>query len=79
MKQLVNELNDYFGKSAYATYDQSDNSIVVFPKPDYDFFTQVTIEGVVTFCKKHHLHFYVNLDIKTIDIYNPKDVEKIND
>lgn len=78
MKRLVNELNDCLGKSAYATYDLSYDSIIVLPKPDYDFFAQVTIESVITFCKKHHLHFYVNLDIKTIDIYNPGYIGKIN-
>lgn len=72
MKQLIIELNDSLGKTAYATEGSSGNSISVYCLPDYDFFSQVAIERLLTFCRKHKLHFYIDMENKYIDVYNPE-------
>lgn len=71
MKQLINELNDSLGKTAYATEGNSENSISVFPMPDYGLFPQVAIERLITFCRKHKLHFYIDMEEDYIDVYKP--------
>lgn len=71
MKQLIYELDDSLGKSAYATKGHSERSISVFPMPDYDFISQVTIERVVTFCRNHHFHYLIDFTEKCIDVYDP--------
>ena len=72
MKQLVNELNDSLGKSAYATEGLTGNSIFVYPRPDFDFISQVVIEKTITFCRNHHLHFFISLAEGRIYIYEPE-------
>lgn len=72
MKQLIIELDDSLGKSAYATEGSSGNSISVYCMPEYGFFSQVTIETLITFCRKHNLHFYIDMERKYIDVYKPK-------
>lgn len=69
MKQLINELNDSLGRTAYATKGNSENSIWVYPLPDYGFFPQVAIERLITFCRKHNLHFYIDMKMEFINIY----------
>ena len=71
MKQLIIKLNDSLGKTAYATKGSSENSISVYPLPDYDFFPQVAIERLLTFCREHNLHFYIDMKMEFIDVYNP--------
>ena len=71
MKQLINELDDSLGKSAYATKGFSERSISVFPMPDYDFISQVAMERIVTFCRNHGFHYYINFTDKCIDVYDP--------
>lgn len=71
MEQLLNELNESLGKTAYATDGLTETSFFVLPSPDYDFFAQTTIEAVITFCRNHKLRFLIDLENKHIDIYEP--------
>ena len=79
MKQLINELNDSLGKSAYATDGHSERSISVFPSPDYDFISQVEVERIVTFCRNHNFHYLIDFTENCVDIYDPAFLVSSND
>ena len=72
MKQLINELDECLQTYADATCGRTPDSIDVFPKRYHDIFSQITIECVINFCHKHHLHFFIDLEGKKFQIYKPK-------
>ena len=79
MKQLINELNDYLEAYADATCGQNDHSIDVIPRLYRDIISQTTVECVINFCRKHNLHFFVDLNEKNIHIFKPTSNSLSND
>ena len=79
MKQLINELDECLRGYAQAKCGRTPDSINVFPRLDYDIFSQVTIQCIVSFCRNHFLNFFVDLEEKKIHIYKPTSDSLSND
>lgn len=69
MKQFLNELNEHLGRLAYVLVSPDAESLYVYPNPEYDFLSQISIERLLNFCRAKKLHFFVDFSAACIVVY----------